>query len=113
MQRHRLAARYRPDAPIVALTPSAHVARQLQLVWGVRPLVAPGEVEHLDGVMQTVDRELQAAGLAVAGDRIIVLMGHPIRERPLTNLMRVHRVRSIEEWERTRPAPASAHDPAP
>jgi pyruvate kinase len=69
----------------------------------VRPLVAPGEVEHLDGVMQTVDRQLQAAGLAAPGDRIIVLMGHPIRERPLTNLMRVHRVRSVEEWERTRP----------
>jgi pyruvate kinase len=107
----RLAARYRPDAPIVALTPNAHVARQLQLVWGVRPLVAPGEVEHLDGVMQTVDRELQAAGLAVAGDRIIVLMGHPIREQPLTNLMRVHRVRSVEEWERTRPAPVSGPRP--
>jgi pyruvate kinase len=99
----RLAARYRPDASLVALTPSAEVARQLQLVWGVRPLVATGEVEHLDGVMQAVDRELQAAGLAAAGDRIIVLMGHPIRERPLTNLMRVHRVRSVEEWERTRP----------
>jgi pyruvate kinase len=99
----RLAARYRPDAPIVALTPNPEVARQLQLVWGVRPLVAPGEVEHLDGVMQTVDRVLQAAGLAAPGDRIIVLMGHPIRERPLTNLMRVHRVRSVAEWERTRP----------
>src|SRR5262249_35749881 len=86
----RLAARYRPDAPIVALTPSAEVARQLQLVWGVRPLVAPGEVEHLDGVIQTVDRQLQGAGLAHPGDRIIVLMGHPIRERPLTNLLRVH-----------------------
>jgi pyruvate kinase len=99
----RLVARYRPDAPIVALTPNAQVARQLQLVWGVRPLVAPGEVEHLDGVIQTVDRQLQGAGLAHPGDRIIVLMGHPIRERPLTNLLRVHRVRSLAEWERTRP----------
>ena len=77
--------------------------RQLQLVWGVRPLVAPGEVEHLDGVIQTVDRQLQGAGLAHPGDRIIVLMGHPIRERPRTNLLRVHRVRSLAEWERTRP----------
>ncbi|MEA2690677.1 MAG: pyruvate kinase [Acidobacteriota bacterium] len=107
----RLAARYRPDAPIVALTPNPEVARQLQLVWGVRPLVAPGEVEHLDGVMQTVDRELQKAGLAEPGDRIIVLMGHPIRERPLTNLMRVHQVRSVEEWERTRPASGSGGPP--
>ncbi|HXO20280.1 MAG TPA: pyruvate kinase, partial [Thermoanaerobaculia bacterium] len=89
----RLIARYRPDAPIIALTPAAPVARQLQLVWGVRPLVAPTDVEHLDGVVQAVDRQLQAAGLAGEGDRIIVLMGHPIRERPLTNLLRVHRVR--------------------
>jgi pyruvate kinase len=99
----RLVARYRPAAPIVAFTKSEQVARQLQLVWGVRPLLVGAEVEHLDGVMQVVDRQLQAAGLAAPGQRIIVLMGHPIRERPLTNLMRVHRVRSVEEWERTRP----------
>ena len=30
------------------------------------------------------------------GDRIIILMGHPVRERPLTNLMRVHRIRPAE-----------------
>jgi hypothetical protein len=27
------------------------------------------------------------------GDRVVILMGHPIRDRPLTNLMRVHRIR--------------------
>ncbi len=102
----RLAARYRPEAPIVAFTPDPKVARQLQLVWGVRPLLADGDVEHLDGMMQLVDRKLQLAGLAAPGDRIIVLMGHPIRERPLTNLMRVHRVRSAEDWERLRPETA-------
>ncbi len=99
----RLVARYRPAAPIVAFTPDERVARRLQLVWGTRPLLADGEVQHLDGVMQLVDRKLQMAGIARPGDRIIVLMGHPIRERPLTNLMRVHRVRSIAEWERERP----------
>jgi pyruvate kinase len=100
----RLVARYRPAAPIVAFTPDERVARQLQLVWGTRPLLAGTEVQTLDNVMQVVDRKLQLAGLARPGDRIIVLMGHPIRERPLTNLMRVHRVRSLAEWERERPA---------
>lgn len=100
----RLVARYRPAAPIVAFTPDDRVARQLQLVWGTRPLLAGGEVQHLDGVMQMVDRKLQAAGIARPGDRIIVLMGHPIRERPLTNLMRVHQVRSPADWDRERPA---------
>jgi pyruvate kinase len=100
----RLIARHRPSAPIVAFTPDERVARQLQLVWGTRPLLAGGEVQTLDNVMQVVDRKLQQAGLARPGDRIIVLMGHPIRERPLTNLMRVHRVRSVEEWGREQAA---------
>ena len=99
----RLAARYRPAAPIIAFTPDLQVARRLQLVWGVRPLLASVEVEHLDGLIQEVDRGLLAHGLAAPGDRIIVLMGHPVRERPLTNLMRVHRVRSLAEWEKARP----------
>jgi pyruvate kinase len=90
----RLAARYRPAVPLVAFTPRQEVARQLQLVWGVRPRVVAGEILDLDGLSELVDRQLQAAGLARPGDRVIVLMGHPIRERPLTNLLRVHCVRA-------------------
>ena len=89
----RLAARYRPTAPIVAFTPDARVARQLQLVWGVRPLVTDTEVGTLDEVVQMVERNLRDARLAAPGERILILMGHPIRDRPLTNLMRVHRIR--------------------
>ena len=89
----RLAARYRPTAPIVAFTPDARVARQLQLVWGVRPLVTGIEVGTLDEVVQMVERTLRDAKLAAPGERILILMGHPIRDRPLTNLMRVHRIR--------------------
>jgi pyruvate kinase len=89
----RLVARYRPPSPIMAFTPDARVARQLQLVWGVRPFVAEFQVGSLEDIVTVVERELLAAGLVEAGDRIIILMGHPVRERPLTNLMRVHRIR--------------------
>jgi len=89
----RLVARYRPTAPIVAFTPDEQVARQLQLVWGVRPLVTDTAVGSLDDVVQMVERNLRDAGLADPGERILILMGHPIRDRPLTNLMRVHRIR--------------------
>jgi pyruvate kinase len=89
----RLAARYRPTAPIVAFTPDERVARQLQLVWGVRPLVTDIAVGTLDEVVQMVERNLRDARLAAPGERILILMGHPIRDRPLTNLMRVHRIR--------------------
>jgi pyruvate kinase len=90
----RLVARYRPGAPIVAFTPEEHVARQIQLVWGVRPLVTGTEVGTLDEVVQAVERHLLDARLVAPGERIIILMGHPIRDKPLTNLMRVHRIRS-------------------
>ncbi|HTG33645.1 MAG TPA: pyruvate kinase [Thermoanaerobaculia bacterium] len=91
----RLVARYRPPAPIMAFTPDARVARQIQLVWGVRPFVAELEVGSLEDIVNVVERELLAAELVVPGDRIIILMGHPVRERPLANLMRVHRIRPL------------------
>ena len=37
----RLISKYRPKAPIVAITPHERVARKLSLWWGVYPLVAP------------------------------------------------------------------------
>jgi pyruvate kinase len=89
----RLVARYRPTSPVIAFTPDERVARQLQLVWGVRPLVTDTEVGTLDEIVQMVERNLRDAKLALPGERILILMGHPIRDKPLTNLMRVHRIR--------------------
>jgi pyruvate kinase len=49
---------------------------------------------QLDEVVEQVDHELNARGLATPSDLIVVLMGAPIRERRQTNLLRVHRVRA-------------------
>lgn len=92
----RMIARYRPEVPILVFTTDRRVARRIQLVWGVRPLVMETEADHHDEVVEVVDRQLLAARLARPGDLIIILMGDPIRERPLTNLMRLHRVRKDE-----------------
>ncbi len=89
----RMIARYRPRTPITVFTPEARVARRLQLVWGARPVLMEHQVSHHDEVVRVVDRMLLADGLAAPGDTIVILMGDPIDRRPLTNLMRVHRVR--------------------
>lgn len=89
----RTIARYRPPRPLVVCTTDAAVARRVQLLWGARPLVMGDEVSHHDEVVTVVDRLLLDAGLARPGDVILILMGDPIAERPLTNLMRAHRVR--------------------
>jgi pyruvate kinase len=88
----RSIARYRPAAPIRVFTTDPAVARQVQLVWGVRPLLMEREVDHLGQVVEVVDRQLRRARLARPGQSIVLLMGDPIRDRPLTNLLRVHRL---------------------
>ncbi|MCP3956337.1 MAG: pyruvate kinase [bacterium] len=91
----RMIARYRPRTPITVFTREVEVARRVQLIWGAHSLLMDVDVEHHDEVVSLVDRLLQEADLAEPGDRILILMGDPIAERPLTNLMRVHRVRAV------------------
>ena len=89
----RMISRYRPSVPVVVFTADPAVARRVQLFWGVRALVMSDEVAHHDEVVEVVDRHLLENRLARPGDCVVVLMGDPIRDRPLTNLLRVHRVR--------------------
>ncbi len=97
----RMIARYRPRTPITVFTRDVGVARRVQLVWGARPLLMDVEVRHHDEVVSLVDRLLIEADLAQPGDLILILMGVPIGEKPLTNLMRVHRVRGDENEPKT------------
>jgi pyruvate kinase len=89
----RMIARYRPAVPIVVFTNDSGVARRMQLVWGVYPALVDEQVEDVTSVVRVVDRKLLAARLVRPGDPVVILMGDPIRDRPLTNLLRVHRVR--------------------
>ena len=89
----RMISRYRPSVPVVVFTADPAVARRVQLFWGVRALVMPEQVAHHDEVVDVVDRHLLESRLARPGDCVVILMGDPIRDRPLTNLLRVHRVR--------------------
>lgn len=88
----RMVARNRPESPILVFTTDERVARRIQLVWGVRPLLMEAEVEHHDEVVAVVERRLLESGLVEKGETVVILMGDPIGERPLTNLMRVHRL---------------------
>jgi pyruvate kinase len=88
----RLIARHRPQIPIVVFTTDERVSRQVQLVWGARPLMIDSEVQNHAEVVRVVERELLGRGLAAPGEVVIILMGEPMRERPLTNLMRLHRI---------------------
>jgi pyruvate kinase len=87
----RLVARLRPAAPILAMTTSEAVARQLTLSWGV---TATTTVEASDvATMGDKMREsLAAFGLDARGNRIVITAGLPLGVSGSTNLLQVHEI---------------------
>jgi pyruvate kinase len=84
----RTMSRYRPDSPIVAITPDARVQRRLMLHWGVTPLLAP----RSDNTDDMIARAVEAArkrDLIGSGDVVVITAGAARSEPGTTNLMRV------------------------
>ncbi len=89
----RLMSKFRPKAPIIALTPSSWVARRMNILWGVQPYVLQEVGEYHEQIVDRVDEFLLQKDIVRTGDRLVILMGSPIYQRAKTNLLRVHRVR--------------------
>jgi pyruvate kinase len=84
----RLIARFRPECPVVGLTPIQQTERQLSLSWGVMPaLVAPftepGEIS------KRAIQWVRERGLAKTDDRLVVTAGVPVGRPGTTNLLSV------------------------
>jgi len=88
----RRLARYRPVVPTFVFTTDAQVARRIQLLWGMRPIHLVRDVQHREDLIELVERELLGRRLVRPGECVILLMGFPIRQKALTNLLRIHRV---------------------
>jgi len=84
----RLVARLRPAAPVLGLTPSAAIARQLSLSSGVFSALAE-EASDAAGLKEMVSKTLAAHGLGVAGERVVITAGLPLGVSGSTNLLRV------------------------
>lgn len=86
-------ARERPDAPILCLTPSALVARQMALVWASHSVVSP----DVSSVKEMVAVAIDAArnqGFAEPDDQIVIAAGVPFASSGTTNLLRLATVSS-------------------
>jgi pyruvate kinase len=84
----RLVSSFRPRTPIAAITPHAIPQRELALWWGVLPLKSQGS-PTTDEMIVTGEALLKAKGLAVPGDRILMLAGQS-QTAGATNMLRVH-----------------------
>jgi pyruvate kinase len=70
----RTVAKYRPQAPIVAVTPSPMVQRQLCLYWGVYPLLAK-RTANTDQMLADAVHAAREHGLVESGDLVVVTGG--------------------------------------
>jgi pyruvate kinase len=87
------AARVRPAAPILSLTPNLAIARRLALVWGTHAV----HTRDLMNVSEIVDDACSTAlkeGLAVPDDIVAIAGGMPFGIAGTTNLLRIAQVPS-------------------
>ncbi len=90
----RMISKYRPKAPIIAVTFSNEVSRQLALVWGIHAVVGR-EARSTDEMLDiAIDRGL-TTHLFERGSQVIIAAGVPVGESGTTNLMKVHVVGDI------------------
>ncbi|MDX2268539.1 MAG: pyruvate kinase [Bryobacter sp.] len=94
----RLISRFRPPVPIYAFTPSEEAARQLAVIYGVIPIVAP-VTTSTDEMLKQMDTELQRRGYIKPNDEVIFVSGQPIGQPGSTNMMSLHRVADIATIE--------------
>ncbi len=85
----RQISKHRPPCPIVGCSPDKKVVRQLNLSWGVTPLLIP-EKTSTDELFDCSAKAAEAAGLIQSGDLCVITAGVPIGVSGTTNLLKVH-----------------------
>ena len=104
------AARERPNAPILSLTPHLSTARRLALVWGIHSVLSE-DIERVEEMVDKACRTALAEGLTGAGDRLVIMAGMPFGVSGTTNLLRIARVPSPVGAGSKAPDPAPDPDP--
>ncbi len=87
-------ARFRPSVPIIAVTPSHLVYRQLTLFWGVYPLMGQ-RMNTIDEMLEDAVRIALRAGFVKQGDVTVVTGGVVGGVPGETNLMTVRRIARV------------------
>ena len=85
------AARQRPAAPILSLTPDLSTARRLALLWGAHA-VAIDQLHDVAGMIKWASRIAVIEGFAGRGDDVVIVAGLPFGETGTTNLLHVSRI---------------------
>ncbi len=81
-------ARFKPGCPVIGCTLEKRVARQLNLEWGVYPLLIRPE-ETAEELFADAVESARAAGCVKRGDVAVITAGVPLGKTGNTNMIRV------------------------
>ena len=87
-------SRFRPACPIIAPTLSVKARRQLNLSWGVIPIMSEAR-SNTDELFDHAVECAQTTGLVKDGDLVVITGGAPMGISGTTNIMKVHLVGHI------------------
>jgi pyruvate kinase len=85
----RAVAKFRPKAPIIAVTFNEKVIKTLQLIRGVIPLKVKQTFSTDEMFREAINGALNS-GIVISGDLVVITAGVPINISGTTNLIRVH-----------------------
>lgn len=89
----RMVSKYRPKAPILAITHNPHVLSKVCLLSGVFPFLGE-QVTTTDEMFQSAIRTALKTGYVSQGDTVVLSAGLPLGQAGTTNLMQVRQVGS-------------------
>lgn len=84
-------SKYRPFCPIISCTVNERVRRQMNLSWGVYPVLID-EVSSTDALFDASLRAAIQTDLVNRGDIVVITAGAPVGVSNTTNMMKVERV---------------------
>lgn len=90
----RMIAKYRPHVPIIAVTFSEGINRQLSLVYGVHPVKSKPALS----IDELFDISVECAlntDIVERGSIVVITAGVPIGESGTTNLMKIHMIGDV------------------
>ena len=90
----KMVSKYRPKAPVIAVTPEESVVRKLLLSWGVFPVLGR-QTDNTDDMFQEAIETSLKANYIKEGDLVVITAGVPVGMAGTTNLLKVHIVGDV------------------
>lgn len=84
----RMISKHRPVCPLLASASDERVWRQMNLIWGCKPLLYHGELPK-GGVFDTALKIAVSSGMLKNGDTVVSALGMPLGFSGATNTLRV------------------------